>query len=82
VRGLQIIIILIIKLRRTEMENVKFSVCWIWTAFCYAFQRSSISVCLSEFFWCIHFTFSSPLPLPRKSIRQMVVFEEKKCKRS
>jgi len=26
-------------------------VCWIWTAFCYAFQRlSSISACLSSFF--------------------------------
>jgi hypothetical protein len=61
---------------------LKHLVCWIWTAFCYAFQRlMSISSCWSEFIWSIHFSFSSAVPLPRNSVRQLVVFRDKKCSR-
>jgi len=61
---------------------LKHLICWIWTEFCYVFQRlSAISACLSGFLSSIHFSFFSAVPLPRKSIWQLVVFEDMKCNR-
>ena len=61
---------------------LKHLLCWIWTEFFYAFQLlSTVSACLTKFLWSINLSFFSGVPLPRKSTRQLVVFEDIKCNR-
>jgi len=52
--------------------------CWIWTAFCHAFRWLNS---ISASFFDLTISYSSADPLPRNSIRQLIVFKDKKCNR-